>query len=44
MPYRLTHMLLASGLTVAFLIAGLSAWRWLRGDRAGGGRRCAPAS
>ena len=32
-PYRLTHMLLASGLTVAFLIAGLSAWRWLRGDR-----------
>jgi cytochrome d ubiquinol oxidase subunit I len=34
LPYRLTHMLLASGLTVAFLIAGLSAWRWLRGDRA----------
>ncbi|MFN3370658.1 MAG: cytochrome ubiquinol oxidase subunit I [Sphingomonadaceae bacterium] len=34
MPYRLTHMLLASGLTVAFLIAGISAWRWLRGDRA----------
>jgi len=34
MPYRLVHMLLASGLTVAFLIAGLSAWRWLRGDRA----------
>jgi cytochrome d ubiquinol oxidase subunit I len=33
MPYRLTHMLLASGLTCAFLIAGLSAWRWLRGDR-----------
>ena len=32
-PYRLAHMLLASGLTVAFLIAGLSAWRWLRGDR-----------
>ena len=25
MPYRLVHMLLASGLTVAFLIAGLSA-------------------
>jgi cytochrome d ubiquinol oxidase subunit I len=24
---------LSSGLTVAFLIAGLSAWRWLRGDR-----------
>jgi cytochrome bd ubiquinol oxidase subunit I len=32
-PYRLTHMLLASGLTVAFLLAGLSAYRWLRGDR-----------
>lgn len=34
MPYRLTHMLLASGLTAAFLVAGLSAWRWLKGDRA----------
>ncbi|BAU94054.1 transmembrane cytochrome bd-II oxidase subunit I (plasmid) [Methylorubrum populi] len=34
LPYRLSHMLLASGLTVAFLIAGLSAFRWLRGDRA----------
>src|SRR6056297_229316 len=33
MPYRLTHMLLASGLTVAFLIAGVSALRWLWGDR-----------
>jgi cytochrome d ubiquinol oxidase subunit I len=33
LPYRLTHMLLASGLTVAFLIAGLSALRWLWGDR-----------
>jgi cytochrome d ubiquinol oxidase subunit I len=33
MPYRLTHMLLASGLTVAFLIAGVSAFRWLRRDR-----------
>jgi cytochrome d ubiquinol oxidase subunit I len=30
-PYRLTHMLLASGLTVAFLMAGLSAWQVLRG-------------
>ncbi|MDC7704822.1 cytochrome ubiquinol oxidase subunit I [Vogesella indigofera] len=38
MPYRLTHMLLASGLTVAFLVAGVSAYRWLRGDRAGGVR------
>ncbi|MDC7712745.1 cytochrome ubiquinol oxidase subunit I [Vogesella sp. LYT5W] len=34
MPYRLSHMLLASGLTVAFLVAGVSAYRWLRGDRA----------
>ncbi|MDO8283507.1 MAG: cytochrome ubiquinol oxidase subunit I [Rhodoferax sp.] len=32
-PYRLTHMLLASGLTVAFLLAGVSAWRWLMGDQ-----------
>ena len=32
--YRLAHMLLASGLTVAFLVAGLSAYRWARGDRA----------
>jgi len=36
MPYRLTHMLLASGLTVAFLIAGISAFRWLIGDRSEG--------
>ncbi|SIS64703.1 cytochrome bd-I ubiquinol oxidase subunit 1 apoprotein [Roseivivax lentus] len=33
MPYRLVHMLLASGLTVAFLIAGISAFRWIIGDR-----------
>ncbi len=33
MPYRLTHMLIASGLTVSFLIAGLSALRYLSGDR-----------
>jgi cytochrome d ubiquinol oxidase subunit I len=32
MPYRVTHMLLASGLTVAFLVSGVSAWRFLRGD------------
>jgi cytochrome d ubiquinol oxidase subunit I len=31
--YRLTHVLLASGLTVAFLLAGISAFRWLRQDR-----------
>jgi cytochrome bd ubiquinol oxidase subunit I len=34
-PYRLAHMLLASGLTCAFLVAGLSAYRRLRGDRSG---------
>ncbi len=28
-PYRLTHMMLASGLTAAFVVAGLSAWRLL---------------
>jgi cytochrome d ubiquinol oxidase subunit I len=34
-PYRFTHMLLASGLTAAFVVAGLSAWRLLRaGDDA----------
>ncbi|MEQ6204399.1 cytochrome ubiquinol oxidase subunit I [Sulfitobacter sp. HNIBRBA2951] len=33
MPYRLVHMMLASGLTVAFLIAGISALRILWGDR-----------
>ena len=35
-PYRLTHMMLASGLTASFIIAGLSAWRLLRavGDAA----------
>ena len=32
-PYRFTHMMLASGLTVAFLVAGISAYRWLRNDR-----------
>ncbi|MDJ0994705.1 MAG: cytochrome ubiquinol oxidase subunit I, partial [Dinoroseobacter sp.] len=38
MPYRFAHTLLASGLTVAFLLAGLSAFRWLRGDRSDGVR------
>jgi cytochrome d ubiquinol oxidase subunit I len=35
-PYRLSHMLIASGLTTAFVVAGLSAWRLLQapGDRA----------
>ncbi|MCD9120840.1 cytochrome ubiquinol oxidase subunit I [Cupriavidus sp. UGS-1] len=32
-PFRLTHMLIASGLTVSFLLAGISAYRWLRNDR-----------
>jgi cytochrome d ubiquinol oxidase subunit I len=35
LPYRLVHMLLASGLTVAFLVTGVSAYRWLRNDRQG---------
>lgn len=32
-PYRFIHMLLASGITAAFLIAGVSAYRWLKQDR-----------
>lgn len=32
MPYRLAHMLVASGLTAAFLMAGLSAYRLLKQD------------
>ncbi len=35
-PYRFTHMMLASGLTASFVIAGLSAWRLLRAARDGG--------
>jgi cytochrome d ubiquinol oxidase subunit I len=31
--WRLPHMLLASGLTVSFLVSGLSAMRFLAGDR-----------
>lgn len=31
-PFRLTHVLLASGLTASFLIAGISAYRIVRGD------------
>ena len=30
-PYRLTHVLLASGLTAAFILAGVSAWQLLKG-------------
>lgn len=33
MPYRLAHMLIASALTAAFLMAGISALRWLWNDR-----------
>lgn len=32
-PYRMIHMLLASGLTATFLVAGVSAYRYLRGDK-----------
>ena len=31
--YRLVHTMIASFLTVSFLVAGLSAYRWLRNDR-----------
>jgi cytochrome d ubiquinol oxidase subunit I len=35
-PYRFTHMMLASGLTALFVVAGLSAWRLIKapGDAA----------
>jgi cytochrome d ubiquinol oxidase subunit I len=32
-PYRFAHMMLASGLTVGCLVAGLSACRWLQGQQ-----------
>jgi cytochrome d ubiquinol oxidase subunit I len=35
-PYRLTHKLLASTLTAAFLVAGVSAWQLLKGTANGG--------
>ena len=38
MPYRLMHMILASFLTVSFLIAGVSAFRWLIGGQTQGVR------
>lgn len=34
MPYRMAHMLVASGLTAAFLIAGISAYQWLKRNKA----------
>ena len=33
-PYKLSHMMMACFVTVSFLLAGISAYRWLRGDRA----------
>ena len=39
MPYRLVHTLIASGLTVAFLLAGISALRWLWNDKSLGIRK-----
>ena len=33
-PYKFAHMMTACFVTVAFVLAGLSAYRWLRGDRA----------
>lgn len=38
MPYRFGHMMLASFLTVSFLIAGVSAFRWLIGGQTKGVR------
>jgi cytochrome bd ubiquinol oxidase subunit I len=32
-PYKFAHMMMACFVTVAFVIAGISAYRWLRGDR-----------
>jgi cytochrome d ubiquinol oxidase subunit I len=43
-PYRLVHKLLASTLTAAFLIAGLSAWQLLRGAANGGTQQALRAS
>jgi len=37
-PYRLIHMLLASGLTGAFIVTGLSAWRLLKAPADGAAR------
>jgi cytochrome bd ubiquinol oxidase subunit I len=33
-PYKYAHMMTACFVTVAFMVAGISAYRWLRGDRA----------
>ncbi|MEY3642762.1 MAG: hypothetical protein RLZZ149_690 [Pseudomonadota bacterium] len=39
MPYRLAHMMAASFLTVFFLLAGLSAYRFLQGSRTEANRK-----
>lgn len=39
LPYRLTHMLAASALTCAFLLAGISSLRWLWKDKTPGIRK-----
>ncbi|HUL96164.1 MAG TPA: cytochrome ubiquinol oxidase subunit I [Usitatibacter sp.] len=38
-PYRFAHMLIASGITASFVMAGLSAWRLLREAGDPGARR-----
>ena len=38
-PYRFAHVMLASGLTAAFVVAGLSAWRLLRAPADGSAHR-----
>jgi cytochrome d ubiquinol oxidase subunit I len=38
-PLRMTHMLLASGLTAAFVVIGLSAWRLLRAENDASARK-----
>lgn len=38
-PYRFTHMMLATGLTASFVVAGLSAWRLLKAPGDGGALR-----
>jgi cytochrome d ubiquinol oxidase subunit I len=38
-PYRFTHMLIASGLTASFVLAGLSAWRLIHAPFDPGARR-----
>lgn len=44
MPYRLAHMLTASGITAGFLIAGISAYRILHGDHKPAPRRALKAA